>query len=124
LTICAGDSDRAAAEITAQADAAGLQGSQLNGTAACVRYLDGKREFLRYSQPLNAGWTTATGIIKAACRHLIADPLSIGGARRGLNGAEAIISNGNFEEHRRFHLQRERRRRYPGINQGQYTLGA
>jgi hypothetical protein len=49
LTVLAGDSDRAAAEITADAGAA--------------------------------------GVIEGACRHLIADRLSIGGARRGLDGA-------------------------------------
>ena len=48
----------------------------------------------------------------------------------GLDGAEAIltlravISNGDFEEYWRFHLEREHQRLYPGINQGQYTLGA
>jgi hypothetical protein len=51
----------------------------------------------------------------------IADRLSIGGARRGLDGAEAIltlravISNGDFEEYWRFHLTREHQRLYPGI---------
>jgi len=81
LAVLAGDSDRAAAEITAEADAASLTGSQRNGAAACVRYLTGKREFLRYDQALNAGWPIATGVIEGACRHLIADRLSIGGAR-------------------------------------------
>jgi hypothetical protein len=87
LAVLAGDSDRAAAEITAEAGAAGLEGSQRNGAAACVRYLDGKREFLRYDQALDAGWPIATGVIEGACRHLIADRLSIGGARWGLDGA-------------------------------------
>ena len=46
----------------------------------------------------------------AACRHLIADRLDIGGARWGLDGAEAVltlravISNGDFEEYWRYHL--------------------
>jgi hypothetical protein len=129
LAVLAGDSDRAAAEITAEADAASLTGSQRNGAAACVRYLTGKREFLRYDQALNAGWPIATGVIEGACRHLIADRLSIGGARWGLDGAEAVltlravISNGDFEEYWRFHLACEHQRLYPGIDQGQYTLG-
>jgi hypothetical protein len=130
LAVLAGDSERAAAEITAEADAAGLTGSQRNGAAACVRYLGSKREFLRYDQALDAGWPIATGVIEGACRHLIADRLSIGGARWGLDGAEAVltlravISNGDFEEYWRFHLKCEHERLYPGINQGQYTLGA
>ena len=57
-------------------------------------------------------------------------PSLIGGARWGLDGAEAVltlravISNGDFEEYWRFHLECEHQRLYPGINQGQYTLGA
>jgi hypothetical protein len=130
LAVLAGGSDRAAAEITAEADAASLDPSRRSGTDACVRYLGNKREFLRYDQALDAGWPIATGVIEGACRHLIADRLSIGGARWGLDGAEAIltlravISNGDFEEYWRFHLACEHQRLYPGINQGQYALGA
>jgi hypothetical protein len=130
LAVLAGDSDRVTKEITAEADAAGLTGSQRNGADACVRYLDGKREFLRYDQALQAGWPIATGVIEGACRHIVGDRLSIGGARWGLDGAEAVltlravISNGDFQEYWRFHLAREHQRLYPGINQGQYTLGA
>jgi len=39
---------------------------QQNGAAACVRYLTGKREFLRYDRALNAGWPIATGVIEGA----------------------------------------------------------
>jgi hypothetical protein len=130
LTVLAGDSDRAAQQITADADAAGLEGNQRTRVAACVRYLNGKHEFLHYDQALEAGWPIATGVIEGACRHLIADRLSVGGARWGLDGAEAVltlravISNGDFEEYWRFHLEREHQRLYPGVKQGQYTLGA
>jgi hypothetical protein len=130
LAVLAGDSSRVSQEITAEAGSAGLPGSQRNGAAACVRYLDGKREFLRYDQALQAGWPIATGVIEGACRHIIADRLSIGGARWGLDGAEAIltlravISNGDLEAYWRFHLAREHQRLYPGTKQGQYALGA
>jgi hypothetical protein len=130
LAVLAGDSDRAAAAITAEADAAGLAGSRRNGADACVRYLENKREFLRYDQALDAGWPIATGIIEGACRHLIADRLNLGGARWGLDGAEAVltlravISNGDFPEYWRFHLASEHQRLYPGTDQGQYTLAA
>ena len=36
----------------------------------------------------------------------------------------AVISNGDFQEYWRFHLEREHQRLYPGVKQGQYTLGA
>ena len=65
LAVLAGDSDRAAAEITAEADAAGLEGTRRNGADACVRYLGNKREFLRYDQALAAGWPIATGSSRA-----------------------------------------------------------
>ena len=128
LAVLAGDSARAAEEITAQADAAGLKGSRRTGADACVRYLGNKHDFLRYDQALKAGWPIATGVIEGACRHLIADRLNLGGARWGLDGAEAVLtlravmSNGDFHEYWRFHLQREHQRLYPGIKQGQYTL--
>ena len=130
LAVLAGDSARVAADITAEAGAAGLTAGQRNGADTCVRYLTSKQEYLRYDQALAAGWPIATGVIEGACRHLIGDRLDITGARWGLAGAEAIltlraaISNGDFEEYWRFHLAREHQRHYPGTTQGQYTLGA
>jgi hypothetical protein len=128
--VLAGDSSRAVAEITAEASAAGLKGSQRAGTDACTRYLDARHGHLRYGKALEAGWPIATGVIEGACRHLIADRLDITGARWGLDGAEAVltlravISNGDFDEYWHFHLAREHQRLYPGIKQGQYTLCA
>jgi hypothetical protein len=130
LAVLAGDSDRAAAEIAAEADAAGLEGSRRAGADACVRYLANKRDFLHYDQTLEAGWPIATGVIEGACRHLIADRLSLSGSRWGLDGAEAVltlkavITNGDLEEYWRYHLEREHQRLYPGVKQGQYTLSA
>ena len=130
LAVLAGDSARAAEEITAEAGSAGLPPSRRTGADACVRYLSARHEYLRYDQALAEGWPIATGVIEGACRHLIADRLDIGGARWGLDGAEAVltlravISNGDFEEYWRFHLAREHQRLYPGTKQGQYTLGA
>ena len=130
LAVLAGDSARAAAEITAEADAAGLTAAQRAGADACVRYLTTKHEYLRYDQALAAGWPIATGVIEGACRHLIGDRLDITGARWGLQGAEAVltlravISNGDFDEYWRYHLTREHQRLYPGTAQGQCTPGA
>jgi hypothetical protein len=123
LAILAGDSARAAAEISAEADAAGLTGTQRTGTDACVRYLTSKDEYLRYDQALTAGWPIATGVIEGACRHLIGDRLDITGARWGLDGAEviltlrALISNGDFDQYWRYHLTQEHQRLYPGTTQ-------
>jgi hypothetical protein len=128
--VLAGDTARTAAEITAEADAAGLPAGQRNGADTCVRYLTSKQEFLRYDQALAVGWPIATGVIKGACRHLIGDRLDSTGARWGLDGTEAIltlravISNGDFDEYWHFHLARVHQRLYPGTTQGQYALGA
>ena len=130
LAVLAGDSDRAAAAITAEADAAGLDDGRRSGAGACVRYLQNKREFLHYDQALEAGWPIATGVIEGACRHLIADRLGLGGCRWGLDGAEAVlalravIANGDFEEYWQYHLECEHQRLYPDARQEQYTLGA
>jgi len=130
LAVLAGDSARAAAEITAEADAAGLTAAQRTGADACVRYLTTKHEYLRYDQALTAGWPIATGVIEGACRHLIGDRLDITGARWGLQGAEAIltlravIANGDYEDYWRYHLACEHQRLYPGTAQGQHTLSA
>lgn len=130
LAVLAGDSARVCDEITAQAGSADLRGSRRVGADACVRYLTARHDYLRYDQALASGWPIATGVIEGACRHLIADRLDISGARWGLDGAEAVltlravISNGDFEEYWRFHLEREHQRLYPGVKQGQYTLGA
>jgi hypothetical protein len=60
LAVLAGDSARAAQEITAQADAAGLAGSRRTGVGTCVRYLRNKHDYLGYDQALAAGWPIAT----------------------------------------------------------------
>ena len=128
LAVLAGDSERISQEITAEADAAGLAGSRRNGAAACVRYLDGKREYLRYDQALQAGWPIATGVIEGACRHLIGDRLDITGSRWGIEGAEAIlrlravIDNGDFGPYWAFHLRREHDRVHQAHCQDGYAL--
>jgi hypothetical protein len=125
LAVLAGDSTRAAAEITTETETAGLTAAQRTGADACVRYLTGKNEFLCYDQALAAGWPIATGVIEGACRHLIGDRLDITGARWGLDGAEAIltlravISNGDFDDYWGYHLDQEHQRLYPGTTQGQ-----
>jgi hypothetical protein len=48
LAVLAGDSARAAAAITAEADAADLAGAQRTGADACVRYLTSKHQYLSH----------------------------------------------------------------------------
>jgi hypothetical protein len=67
-------------------------------------------------------------VIEGACRHLIGDRLDITGARWGRVGAEAVltlravISNGDFEEYWRFHLDHEHQRLYAARQLGLQDL--
>jgi hypothetical protein len=71
--------------------------------------------------------TIATGIVEDTCRHVIADQLA---GRAGAwpepkpSPLRAVISNGDFDEHWRFHPAREHQRLYPGTTQGQHALAA
>lgn len=103
LTILKGHSEKAAADIDAQATAAGLTPDQRKGADTCINYLKAKAEFLAYDTALTAGRPIATGIIEGACCHLIGGRLDITGARWDLAGAEAILklralhSNGDID---------------------------
>jgi hypothetical protein len=130
LALLAGNVEQVAASIDAHAVAAGLSEQQRGGIDACIRYLTGHAEFLRYDQALENGWPIATGVIEGACRHLIGDRLDITGARWGLAGAEAIlklravISCGDFPAYWRYHLDREHQRIHQARYQDRYILTA
>jgi hypothetical protein len=79
LAVMAGDSDRAAAEVTAQADAAGLTGTQRAGADACVRYLTSKHDYLRYDQALAAKQDLdMPNARRDACRTIVSMRLAFG----------------------------------------------
>ncbi|MFI0242822.1 ISKra4 family transposase [Streptomyces sp. NPDC016845] len=128
--ILAGQAERAAAEMSAQATAAQLPAARREAATTCHRYLTGHLDQLHYDTALKAGWPIATGAIEGACRHLIADRLDITGARWGLEGAEAVlqlralITNGDFDDYWRFHAGREHERLYPTADQQEYDLTA
>jgi hypothetical protein len=129
-TILHGQADRAATEITAQAEETGLRGAKREAADTCVRYLSGHLDQLHYDTALARGWPIATGAIEGACRHLIGDRLEITGARWGLDGAEAVLKlralkdNGDFETYWRYHLTQEHERLYPTPGQRDYYLTA
>ena len=126
----AGHARQAARAIGAQARKAFLTGDQRSGADAAIRYLTSNAAFLRYDRALAAGWPIATGAIEGARRHLIGDRPGISGARWGLAGAEAIlklralIGNGDFGTHWRYHLAREHQRVHPALQQEKYDLTA
>lgn len=65
----------------AEADRARLHATRREGADACVRYLTGYLDRLRYDTALAAGWPIAIG-----------DGLDITGSRWGLHGAEAVLT--------------------------------
>ncbi|GAB2821845.1 hypothetical protein GCM10027073_60740 [Streptomyces chlorus] len=131
-TILHGQAARAAAEMTHQADRAGLTGSKREAIDKCVHYLTGHLDQLHYDTALAAGWPIATGAIEGAARHIVGDRLEITGSRWGLPGAEAIlglralIDNGDFDTYWTYHLHTEHDRLYPtpetGPDQHNYGL--
>jgi hypothetical protein len=63
--VLAGNSALAAEGTTAEADAAGLEGSQRTGADTCARYLNGRHEYLRYDQALSAGWPIPLSLLSS-----------------------------------------------------------
>lgn len=105
-----------AGAIRRQATKGGLSPPQRAGADACAAYLTNKRRHLDYPTVLQRGWPIATGVIEGPCRHLVKNRMDLTGARRGLDGAEAVLklraihANGDIDEYRRFHLAQEHRR--------------
>lgn len=69
--ICDADMWGVAAGIRRRATSFGYSGSEPAGASEAARYLDNKRENLRYAATLAKGWPIATGIVEGACRHLV-----------------------------------------------------
>jgi len=126
--ILAGDADRVAREMTAQADAARLAAPRREPITACTRYLTGHLDQLDYPTALARGWPIATGAVEGACRHLIADRLGLTGCHWGLDGAEAVLqlravqANDDLGPYWEFHTAREHERLYPTPDQHDYGL--
>ncbi|MBL3671674.1 ISKra4 family transposase [Streptomyces sp. M2CJ-2] len=123
-----GHAARVADEMTARAGDERLTDAKRGSVEACVRYLTGHLDQLRYDTALEKGWPIATGSVEGACRHLIGDRLDITGARWGLAGAEAVLklravhANDDLEAYLAYHHTREHQRTYP--DQHHYQLDA
>lgn len=115
-----------AAAIRRKATTLGLDANQRKNADRCADYLLAKRPYLDYPTALSTGSPIATGVIEGACHHLVKDRMDITGARWGLAGADAIltlralISNGDFDQYRTFHLAQEHHR----VHASRYAPGA
>jgi hypothetical protein len=111
-----GKASQVAAGIRRRATRYGYSPAERAGADAAADYLTNKAPYLDYATALARGWPIATGVIEGACRHLIKDRMDITGARWGLTGAEAIltlravVTNGDFDDYWRYHLEQEQRR--------------
>jgi hypothetical protein len=116
IAVLEGKAAIVAAAIRRKATTLGLDDSERKNADICADYLLAKAPYLDYPTALAQGWPIATGVIEAACRHIVKDRLDITGARWGLPGAEAILklralrSNGDWASYWSFHLAQERKR--------------
>ena len=121
---------RVIADLRSQYDTVTATGNSAPGLKRCIDYLTAKQPYLIYRIALTMGWPIATGVIEGACRYLVKDRLAITGARWSLPGAEAVlllravITNGDFPTHWKFHLQQEHQRTHTSRYQHQYDLAA
>ena len=96
-------------------------------TLSCLR---SKQPCLDCPRALAEGWPIAAGVIDGACRHLIGDRMGITGARRGIDGAQAILAlraitaSGGLDRYRNHHIAREHQRNHPSRYQPARQLAA
>jgi len=115
-SVLAGRASVVAAAIRRKATRNHLDAAKRKPADTAAAYLLNKKAYLDYPTALARGWPIATGVIEAACRHLVKDRMDRTGARWSLTGAEAILklralrSNGDFDAYWAFHLARERQR--------------
>jgi len=125
--VLAGRAREVATGIRRRATTNNLQGSGRHAVDEVARYLEAKAPYLDHPTALAAGYPIATGVIEGACRHLVMDRFEIGGARWGLDGAEAllalraVITNGDFATYWRYHLRQERHRNHDSKYTGPHT---
>lgn len=81
-------------------------------------YLANKEPYLDYPTALARGWPISTGIIEGACRHLVADRMSVSGARWSLPGAQSVLwmraihASGDTDAYWDHHIQAEHQRNH------------
>lgn len=129
--ILQGEALQVAERIRARVLGSKLTAAQRKSALEAATYLTNKAPHLDYPTALAKGWPIATGVIEGACRHLVKDRLERGGARWGLDTAEAIltvraiVTNGDFDDYWRYHQKQERHRTYrTGTSQASLTLAA
>jgi hypothetical protein len=66
---------------------------------------------MKYDEYLAKGYPIGTGVVEAACGHLVKDRMEISGARWGIEGAEAIlrlrsiVKSGDWDAYWNFYVE-------------------
>jgi hypothetical protein len=91
------------------------------GRKQCLKvagYFDKNQPYMDYATYLQLGWPIASGVIEAACRHLVKDRMELSGMRWSETGAEhllrlrAVAENQHWEAYHLFRKQRRQQRLY------------
>jgi hypothetical protein len=118
LLLTGHDPSQVAAGIRRSATRQGLRKKARQAADKCASYLKNNRAHLDYAKALRRGFPIATGVVEGACRYLVKDRMDRTGARWSLAGAEAVlrlralVTNGDFDDYWRFHLQQEHERNH------------
>jgi hypothetical protein len=118
LLLTGHDPSQVAAGIRRSATRHGLSRKGRKAADKCASYLKNNRAHLGYAKALRRGFPIATGVIEGACRYLVKDRMDRTSARWSLAGAEAVlrlralVTNGDFDDYWRFHLQQEHERNH------------
>jgi len=56
-----------------------------------ITYFKNHQRYMRYHEYLASGYPIATGVVEAACSHVVKARMELSGARWGIKGAEAIL---------------------------------
>ena len=96
-----------------------------DGTAFCRKqclkvagYFEKNQNYMHYATYLQMGWPIASGVIEAACRHLVKDRMELSGMRWSETGAEhllhlrAVAENEHWDDYHLFRKQRRQQRLY------------
>jgi hypothetical protein len=81
-------------------------------------YFEKNQQYMDYATYLQLGWPIASGVIEAACRHLVKDRMELSGMRWSETGAEhllrlrAVAENQHWEAYHLFRKQRRHQRLY------------
>jgi len=81
-------------------------------------YFEKNQQYMDYASYLQRGWPIASGVIEAACRHIVKDRLELSGMRWSETGAEqllhlrAVAENDHWDDYHLFRKQQRQQRLY------------